>query len=124
VNIISSQHSEYIDHITKSIAEMEALVNRKMQGSISADLLHRVRVSITHYIASNLVQSFAKVKVCSTEGRSLMSLDVNVLKSALESLFNLKPLPHWTFIVDYITAYYYPENDFLNWYACTYKTIH
>ena len=55
---------------------MEALINRKTHGSISSDLIHRVRTSITQYIASNLVQSFAKVKVC-VDGALWMTAEIN-----------------------------------------------
>ena len=44
-----------------------------------------------------------------------MAVDVNILKQGLEKLTGLRPLPRWEHLNDYVIAFYYPENDFLEW---------
>src|SRR6185437_10016454 len=62
-----------------------------------------------------LVDAYARSKKCTTEGRGLITLDLSALRSGLEKITTLKPLPHWEYVTQYVNAYYLQENELLAW---------
>eukprot|EP00300_Choanocystis_sp_HF-7_P020026 c20489_g1_i1.p1 GENE.c20489_g1_i1~~c20489_g1_i1.p1 ORF type:complete len:125 (-),score=30.19 c20489_g1_i1:337-711(-) len=68
------------------------------------------------YVMECLVDSFARVKKCSTGGRALMSLDIQMLRSGLRN--NILPAsasPDWKYVENYIKAHYLIEQELMNW---------
>lgn len=84
-------------------------------GGLPPGLQRHLWLSLLSFLVDHLVDAYAKAKKCTTEGRGLMTLDLSALRSGLEKLTTLKPLPHWEFVLGWVNAYYLQETDFLAW---------
>ena len=64
----------------------------------------------------SLVEGYAHAKKCSPQGRALMKLDFSSLCNALELESGMRPLPHVSYVENYLSAYYYPtREEMLEW---------
>ena len=86
-------------------------------GGVSPMVLRKVWTEVLRQLSLTLVDSYAKAKKCTTEGRGLMTLDLSALRSGLEKLSGLKPLPYWDHVLSYVNAFYLPESELLAWVA-------
>jgi hypothetical protein len=84
---------------------------------VSPLLLKKLYTSFLSYLTEQLVEAYAKAKKCTPEGRGSMTLDLSALRSGLEKLTNLKPLPHWDFVLGWVNAYYLQESELIAWVA-------
>mmetsp|Transcript_24892 Transcript_24892/g.80526 ORF Transcript_24892/g.80526 Transcript_24892/m.80526 type:complete len:198 (-) Transcript_24892:393-986(-) len=64
-----------------------------------------------------VVDGFANVDHCSTEGRALMSMDLQVLQFSLDKIHRARPTRGADYAGLYIKAFYFAENDLLDWIA-------
>ena len=62
-----------------------------------------------------VVDGFANVDLCSTEGRALMSMDLQVLQFSLDKIHRARPHRGALYADTYIKAFYFAEDDLLNW---------
>jgi hypothetical protein len=107
------KHNLYVDVILRALQESEQKL--RGLGGLPPHVMRRLWVEVIDYAAEQLVVGYSKVKKCTPEGRALMSLDLQTLKSTLETMTDLRPLPKWDHVVDYVQAYYLDEKSFLKW---------
>mmetsp|Transcript_17858 Transcript_17858/g.23285 ORF Transcript_17858/g.23285 Transcript_17858/m.23285 type:complete len:434 (-) Transcript_17858:230-1531(-) len=62
-----------------------------------------------------VVDGFANVETCSTEGRALMSMDLQVLQFSLDKIHRARPNRGAVYADSYIKAFYFAEDDLLAW---------
>lgn len=84
-------------------------------GALPPSVHRKVWVEVLRQLTMHLVDSYAKAKKCTTEGRGLMTLDLSALRSGLEKLSGIKPLPYWDHVLSYVNAFYLPESELLSW---------
>ena len=63
------------------------------------------------------VEGFARVGRCSTEGRALMSMDLQVLQFSLDKMHPARPLRGAAYADSYIKAWYFDNRDLRAWVA-------
>lgn len=78
-------------------------------------VLRHIWGELLRQLSLHLVESYSRAKKCTTEGRGLMTLDLSALRSGLEKLAGLKPLPWWDHVLSYVNAFYLPESELLAW---------
>lgn len=61
------------------------------------------------------VDGFSKVVKCSTEGRALMSMDLQVLQSSLDKIHRVRPPRGAAYVDSYIKAWYFSQPDLKAW---------
>eukprot|EP00897_Mesotaenium_endlicherianum_P008195 jgi/Mesen1/7403/ME000388S06623 len=66
-------------------------------------------------VAEVLVEGYSRVRRCTNEGRALMSLDLQVLLSVMQTLLPAKAKPNMQIVENYIKAFYLPETEYLHW---------
>jgi hypothetical protein len=118
INQIQSKHNAYVDLVMLELTRSRAVIvgnNGERSGEVSAAALQRLWADCVQYLAEELVGSYSKLKKCTTEGRALMSVDINVLRTGIEAITDCKTSDAWEYVSEYISAYYYPEADFLKW---------
>eukprot|EP01116_Phalansterium_solitarium_P025632 TRINITY_DN9902_c0_g2_i1.p1 TRINITY_DN9902_c0_g2~~TRINITY_DN9902_c0_g2_i1.p1 ORF type:complete len:1117 (+),score=551.47 TRINITY_DN9902_c0_g2_i1:130-3480(+) len=112
---LGTDGSAYVDRLLadfRNLAKRLAALARHVPGRVR-DLLWQA--AITHAMQL-LVEGYSRVKKCTNEGRAIMSLDLNNLRTALEQLSKLRPpLPGVKHVEAYIKAYYLAEVDILPW---------
>ncbi|EGB05465.1 hypothetical protein AURANDRAFT_8286, partial [Aureococcus anophagefferens] len=62
-----------------------------------------------------LVDGFAMIHKCSTEGRALMSMDLQVLQFSLDKIQPARPLRGAAYVDSYIKAWYFDDHDLRTW---------
>ncbi len=113
IQTIQSKHNPYIDIILQALKTSKDRLEQL--GTVAPAAMQKLWTETVDYVSEQLVISYSKIQKCTTEGRALMAVDVNILKQGLEKLTGLRPLPCWEHLNDYVIAFYYPENDFLEW---------
>jgi len=116
---IATSASPYVDSIVAFFRSIEDKLHQlKLHG---AELLPSFTVSCfkvnTLFVLSQaVVEALSRVKKCNTQGRAAMALDARVLAQELERIAKVgKPLPFWKLVIDYVSAYYLPDTDYLEW---------
>jgi len=117
MNELTSRNNGYVDLLVSHFKDSLAVV-----GAHGALPLHIERLALreaVRHMMESLVALYGSIKKCTTEGRASMSLDLNVLKSQIERLCpqHLRPLPQWQYVMDFVKAYYLPEDDLCKWVA-------
>ncbi|VDK42415.1 unnamed protein product [Anisakis simplex] len=117
INELQSQHSGYVDFILQDMQNFAKRLKR-IEESISVPkvVLSIIWDSVIHCSFKALVQGYSESgKRCTNEGRALMQLDLLQLISKLEQIIELRPIPHKSFVENYIKAYYLPEGSLEQW---------
>ncbi len=70
---------------------------------------------VVQAVMAALLEGFARVERCSTEGRSLMSMDLQAVQSGLDEVQKVRPTRGKAYVDDYIKAFYYGEEDVMAW---------
>ena len=120
VTSLSTNHNAYVDDI---LVQFTAIYPRLSQlANLSPHVMLRLYTELASYLFESLLDAYASIKRCTTEGRAQMSLDLNVIKAGLEKHFKdlsirIDPLPEFDLVSEYIRAFYLPEEDFFTWVA-------
>ncbi len=115
---LATSPNSYVNQVIDTVASMESFVSAPpacYADKLPTPTLRAMRASMVDALSRQLVDAYALIKKCSTEGRAHMSLDAGVLLQGLERHTKLRPLPNWSRLTDFITAFYYPEADFVDW---------
>jgi len=110
---LASKHNAYVDSIIATVKNSD--VSLRQLGGLPPHVTKQLWKETLIYLTSQLVDRFARIEKCSTEGRALMTQDLRVLKNELEAITGLRPLPSWEYVNSYVLAYYLPESDYLRW---------
>jgi hypothetical protein len=110
---LQTKYNPYVDSVIQTLRASEICI--KSSGGLPNFAMKRLWTETLSFLTDQLVDAYSKAIKCTTEGRGLMTLDLSALKAALEKLTGLKPLPNWSFVVDYVNAYYLQENELINW---------
>lgn len=111
---ISTSHSPYVDKLLAALSDADALI--KDGGTLPPHIMREIWKEVAVYVLEKLLAGYALIKKCTTEGRALMSVDMNELKSGMESIMDLQPIPKWDHVNAWVLAFYIPtEKDFLSW---------
>ena len=71
-----------------------------------------------------LVEGFSRVKHCSTEGRALMSMDVQALHQGLTAIAPFRGVRSRVWADSFVKAFYYGEEDVMKWIADNFANYH
>jgi Protein of unknown function C-terminus (DUF2451) len=129
--------NSYVDEVSDLCALLWGYLNAsgKMPEPLQATVWH----SILHMVYMSFVEGFSRITNCSTEGRSLMSLDTACLAANLNRksvqercsnvvLADLPPEPrigfNRTHVDSYIKAFYLPVNDVMQWITANAQMFH
>jgi hypothetical protein len=130
--------NSYVDEVSDLCALLWGYLNAS--GKMPAPLQATVWHSILQMVYVSFVEGFSRITSCSTEGRSLMSLDTACLAANLSrknvqercSHVVLADLPpetrmgdfNRTHVESYIKAYYLPVNDAMQWITANAPMFH
>lgn len=114
---IPQDHNPYVDSIMKDFGSFIQRYNvmLKRTANFPTEVRQIVYDHMFKHIMFMLVEGYSRVKKWTNEGRASMSLDMRVLQLGLERLANMKPLPHVSFVENYIKAWYVPDDLILQW---------
>jgi len=117
IHELSSRNHQYVDQLVNRLRDSAAVMGA--HGILPPHLERVVFHKAVAHVMRTLVDSYAQIRKCTTEGRAAMSLDLNVLRSQISKLSkeHLKTLPLWDYANDFIKAYYLPEDDLCKWVA-------
>lgn len=105
------QNSKYVEEI---LFDLKGLCQRIDAALLPPACLEKVWHHVMVYLMECLVDAYAKVKKCSTGGRALMSLDLQMLRSGVRSILPACT-PNWKYVENYIKAHYLIEQELMNW---------
>jgi len=116
-NELSSRNHEYVDELVAQLRDAAAVVGA--HGDLPPHIERNVWREAVSHVMRSLVDAYARLRKCTTEGRASMSLDLNVLRNQATKLApsHLKQLPLWEFVNDFVKAFYLPEDDLCKWVA-------
>jgi len=112
---VGLDNSPYVEYLLNELTNFgkRLLRETKNTGSLSPHVLDYLwEIVITHAM-EQLVEGYARVKKCTNEGRTIMSLDLQILQNGLGKLTTLRPIPHVHYVDSYIKAYF--AVDILEW---------
>ncbi|XP_064402332.1 syndetin-like isoform X2 [Halichondria panicea] len=113
---IMSQHSGYVDQLLQEFTKFQKktdAIDRRIHFPMEANnMLWERAILLSNRM---FVEGFAQAKKCSNEGRALMQVDFQQFRTQLEKMSGIRPLPHHSYVEDYIKAYYLSEADTEDW---------
>ncbi|KAL7553539.1 hypothetical protein ACHAWF_016820 [Thalassiosira exigua] len=128
-NIMQEQSNAYVDGFGERVAIVWGYLSSS--GRLPRPTLHYTWDQLVKSTFMLLLEGFSKVNKCSTEGRSLMSMDLATLSHALipESVMDeledeypkVSSPPHccrdemMRYVDTFIKVFYFPNEDILNW---------
>lgn len=77
---------------------------------------------IVQGVMAAVLEGFARVEKCSSEGRALMSVDLQAVQAGLDEIQQVRPARGKVYVDNYIKAYYYGKSDAMAWIAQNYKS--
>jgi len=77
---------------------------------------------VTQSVMGALLEGFARVERCSTEGRSLMSMDLQAVQGGLDEIQKVRPIRGKVHVDNYVKAFYYGEADVMAWIEQNYQS--
>mmetsp|Transcript_23579 Transcript_23579/g.66171 ORF Transcript_23579/g.66171 Transcript_23579/m.66171 type:complete len:937 (+) Transcript_23579:66-2876(+) len=108
--------SPYVHTLGKQFAEFaRRLKDAKEKFMVSPKVCISVWECAVKHLMYQMVEGFSRARRCSNEGRVLMNLDLQTLRSKLEPLCPVKPLPFVDHVEQYIKAYYISQAEILPW---------
>uniref|UniRef100_A0A0D3DKM9 Syndetin C-terminal domain-containing protein n=1 Tax=Brassica oleracea var. oleracea TaxID=109376 RepID=A0A0D3DKM9_BRAOL len=100
------------EHLHMTTARILRHVNGLAHGGIPQEVQNLLLEYGIEIFAETLVEGLSRIKICTDEGRALMSLDIQLYCTSLSST-NVKPKLQ---IVDtFIKAYYPPGMEYVHW---------
>lgn len=123
-NLIREEANPYTDEVCGTCRELwekikgpEGGVVAGMGGGVyippSVQLL--IWTEVTQSVMGALLEGFARVERCSTEGRSLMSMDLQAVQGGLDDIQKVRPIRGKVHVDNYVKAFYYGEADVMAW---------
>ncbi|ETV93185.1 hypothetical protein, variant [Aphanomyces invadans] len=112
---MSTQHNEYVVTLVRNCGMFWGT----LQGSaVPIAVRDELWAVVVRAVMEALVDGYANVPKCSTEGRALMSMDLMALQNGLDLVnhaSNLPPDNRWgrAYVHNYIKAYYFQEPELL-----------
>eukprot|EP00026_Physarum_polycephalum_P001555 Phypoly_transcript_01557.p1 GENE.Phypoly_transcript_01557~~Phypoly_transcript_01557.p1 ORF type:complete len:961 (-),score=214.93 Phypoly_transcript_01557:327-3209(-) len=113
---VMNEHNEYVDRILKELAAFKVRLDKIVT------LPPKVKMGVWEGAIMRgmdvLVESYAKIKKCSMEGRANMLLDINALQRGIESIAPLRDIstvPGISHALNFANAYYLPLDDIPEW---------
>jgi hypothetical protein len=126
---LNERHNDYMDDLNEQCSLLWGFLS--VSGKLPRPVLSYLWENLLSAAYLSLLEGFARVPFCSTEGRALMALDLASLRSGTspsaimdqlegQSLMAQEPPPvdvdHWMTHVDmYIKVFYFPVEDALTW---------
>jgi len=125
---IQNHENRYVNDIIQSCEELW----KTLQAGIRTDSLNLIPCSVREMIWSEVVQSlmcalvegFSRIKKCSTEGRALMSMDLQAIQLGLDEIKRTRPLRGRVYVDSYIKAFYYGDADLIRWIQESWQSYH
>lgn len=116
VRDVMSQHNSYVDILLREVQNFTIRLEKiAFKIPIPSCVYKSLWENVAHIITHTLVQGFAEAKKCSNGGRALMQLDFTQFLSKFEKMASLKPVPHKSYVENYVKAYYLPEHELEKW---------
>uniref|UniRef100_A0A914ED59 Coiled-coil domain-containing protein 132 n=1 Tax=Acrobeloides nanus TaxID=290746 RepID=A0A914ED59_9BILA len=117
ISDIQSQHNKYVDVLIQDLKNFHQRLKIVPESvHMSTEVNNCIWNLIILFVFKSLVQGYAdSSKKCTNEGRALMLLDFQQLIGEMESMAGLRPLPHKSYVEEYIKAYYLPESNLETW---------
>eukprot|EP00727_Mastigamoeba_balamuthi_P011144 m51a1_g6652 hypothetical protein (973) ;mRNA; r:138499-141826 len=105
----------YVTSLTKEIALLSSRLKEvQKQGYLPTRLWTLAWENAALLVMDALLEGFSRIKRCSNEGRAMMTMDLQVVSSALEKASGLKPLPGASVVDIYIKAFYFTDAEFMD----------
>ncbi len=120
IKSIQTESNSYINQIMQLLRRALDILKKESDNgnSYPISIVSSMWDSMVSQAMDELLEAFANVKKCSTEGRALMSLDLATLHRSAHEIMPCGPLSvkAKTRVDSFIKAYYYDrESDILDW---------
>lgn len=113
---VMSQHNNYIDVILREIQIFTLRFDKvKSKVNVPPEVMHALWENIAHIVTHTLVEGFSDAKKCSIPGRGLMQLDFAQFLLKFEKISGMRPVPHRSYVENYVNAFYLPKDDLEKW---------
>ncbi|KAJ8604490.1 hypothetical protein CTAYLR_000990 [Chrysophaeum taylorii] len=114
---IQEENNSYVhDAATRFQALWATLARADLPGGDSSTTTREILWTETVQAAFEaLVDGFAAVSHCSTEGRAIMSMDLQVLQFSLDKIHRARPSRGAVYADAYIKAFYFADDDLHAW---------
>lgn len=113
---VMSQHNNYIDIILREIQIFTLRFEKvKSRVNVPQEVMHALWENIAHIVTHTLVEGFSDAKKCSIPGRGLMQLDFAQFLLKFEKMSGVRPVPHRSYVENYVNAFYLPKDDLEKW---------
>ena len=111
---IDSSASAYVDTLAGRLRAYEkAVQSGALGGPLPAHVGAQLWKEIVQRVQEVLIDAYARVPACNTEGRAQMSMDATTLKKEIDSIAKLKA--SFALVNDYVGAFYLRQDEFLKW---------
>lgn len=115
-SILREECNNYVHVIVQKLSSLWLSLDNKDSDVLLSDNV--AELIWTHAIQATfeaLVDGFALVRMCSTAGRALMSMDLHVLQFSLENVHRASPTRGAAYVDSYIKAWYFNHRDLEVW---------
>ena len=115
-NTIKEECNLYVHAIVTKLRGVWASLSKANDGALShSNLKELIWTNAMQASFEALVDGFAMIHKCSTEGRALMSMDLQVLQFSLDKIQPARPLRGAAYVDSYIKAWYFDDHDLRTW---------
>jgi hypothetical protein len=112
---IQEECNYYIHTIIARLQTLWASLTKANGRFFHNDLKELVWVHAVQSTFEALVDGFSGVHRCSTEGRALMSMDLQVFQASFDKIHCAQPLRGSAYVDSYIKAWYFDNQDLQAW---------
>lgn len=125
---LQADESEYVDQVAQRCEEVWALLcggsecpeaqqHPMLPGLWSVPFQARevIWTEVAQSVMETLVEGFSRIRKCSTEGRAVMSMDLQQAQLALDKIHKARPARGKVFVDNYVKAFYFMEADLITW---------
>lgn len=134
-NVIREEANPYTERICVLCRRIwEKIRGPEERGSAKLDGLDNMYIpseakvliwtEVAQCIMGTLLEGFSRIDKCSTEGRSLMSMDLQAIQVGLDEILRVRPARGRAYVENYIKAFYYGQVDVMSWVEKNYKFYH
>ncbi|KAK3270668.1 hypothetical protein CYMTET_20948, partial [Cymbomonas tetramitiformis] len=113
---VGMQHSKWVDRL---LGEFRQFGMKLKCAEVPVSVTQLLWEYSTEACAEKMVEGLARVRKCTAEGRACMTLDLQVIVSALkghqQQLGGGREPPNMRIVDTYIKAFYVPEGELLHW---------
>jgi Syndetin, C-terminal/Vacuolar-sorting protein 54, of GARP complex len=111
----ADKHNSYIEQLVGNVRDSVQKI--RMSGDLPLHVMRTLFKELIEFVMERLLAAYTRARKCTPQGRASMSLDLDVFRAGMHQLTDMRPLPKWQFVNQWVKAVFIvpSEDDFFTW---------